>query len=117
MGIVAIKLLDMDGALHHFRESVRINGELGDYAAMVDPVQSLAIVACKTGDYSRAAELFGMVDWLEEAMTAPADESMQAEAMECIALIREKMPRSEFEIAWSIARHVSRDQMLTDLLT
>ena len=98
-----------DDAAAHYREALRFGHELGDAAAMSEPLQGLAAVAIATGAADRGVRLLAANDAIRERLGGgPPPEWLRLG--DPLADARRSLGDDAYQLAWDAGRKLTFDE-------
>ena len=113
-GLAGVKLRkgDLGVAKSLFLESLKDNEMLRYRRGMGESLDGLAQVALRNGDPTRAAELFGAVEALQQAINIPRQPCDVPNYQRALADVKAALSDTDFADAWSRGRCLSLEQAL-----
>jgi hypothetical protein len=102
-----------DDAAAHYRQALRFGNELGDAAAMSEPLQGLAAVAIATGETERGVRLLGANDAIRERLWGgPPPEWLRLG--DPLAAARLQLGQEAYDRAWAAGRLMTVDDAVAE---
>jgi predicted ATPase/class 3 adenylate cyclase len=105
----------LEDAARHYREALRIGGEQGDAAGILEPLQGAAAVAIATGDTVRGVRLLGASAAIRERLGGgPPPEWLRLG--DPLSEARERLSPAEFESAWERGQAMPTADAIADAI-
>lgn len=98
---------DQRRAAVHYRQSLTLQADIGDPAAIATSLQGLASTAIRTGRFSAAARMLGAAQGVRDAHGCAPDGREQSNCELCVRRARQRLGEPAFEAAWTLGRDMS----------
>jgi len=109
LGVVALRRGDLSGAEAQFLEGLQRFRQSGDGWGQALCTEALAEVAITSGQFERAARLFGTAEAWREANHAPLPPNDRAAHERAVAVVAAALGATQFAVAWAGGRSMQLD--------
>jgi predicted ATPase/class 3 adenylate cyclase len=110
LGHVAAKQFDHAAARSYFMSSLALCKQLGYKMGIADCTEELAKLAAELQEAERASVLFAVAGNLRHTLNLPLPPGEQAVCDRHLAVVREILPKEQFESSWSEGSGMSIDE-------
>ncbi len=106
------KLGNHSEALGYYRETITAFRDMGQTGAVAHQLECFGFIAIAQNEYGRALQLFSSADALRQTSGIPMTPDEQTYFDEQLRNLRQKMPATEFELAWTNGHTMNMEQAI-----
>ena len=99
-----------------FVESLTLAQSLDDKQGIAASLDQFAELACRAGQFERAAQLFGAAEVLREVSKRPLAPQNRSDYDRAVAAARDELGEATFIAAWAAGRALPLEQAMTEAL-